>query len=311
MRDHGIGIDAATLPTIFDLFAQATRSLDRSHGGLGIELTLAKGLDRPPRRHDRRRLRAASALGTELTIRLPLHAGAQLVAAPRGARRPPAPSRCRILVVDDNEDGRKMLRKLCELQGHEVSEAADGLEAVRTRPRRAARRRLRRHRPAGHRRLRGRPPRPRPARRPLAVLIALSGYGSPEHRERAHEAGFDEHVVKPIKLANLRRIVAPASAQGVTLRGQVRSDMPQPVCPGGALSPGPCPQPRSAWSRSAIRSSTSSTPTARRTRLSRIPTRLALAPSTARRSDISAGCSIRLSTPPSDGAIRRQPAAGR
>ncbi|MFY0541472.1 response regulator [Nannocystis pusilla] len=40
------------------------------------------------------------------------------------------------------------------------------------------------------------------------VLIALSGYGSPEHRERAHEAGFDEHVVKPIKLANLRRIVA-------------------------------------------------------------------------------------------------------
>ncbi|MFZ6178118.1 response regulator [Nannocystis pusilla] len=206
VRDHGIGIDAATLPAIFDLFAQATRSLDRSHGGLGIGLTLAKGLIDL---HGGT-ITAASdglGLGTELKIRLPLHAGSELVAAP-ASEPPPAPSRRRILVVDDNEDGRKMLRKLCELQGHEVSEAADGLEGVRTalaeRPdvafvdiglpgidgyevARRVRAQLDGHSP---------------------VLIALSGYGSPEHRERAHEAGFDEHVVKPIKLANLRRIVA-------------------------------------------------------------------------------------------------------
>ncbi|MDC0667133.1 response regulator [Nannocystis radixulma] len=208
VRDHGIGIDARTLPTIFDLFAQATRSLDRSHGGLGIGLTLAKGL---VDLHGGT-IAATSAglgLGTELRIRLPLHAHGELVAAPV-KEEPAAPGRRKILVVDDNEDGRKMLRKLCELHGHEVSEAADGLEGVRRaladRPdvafvdiglpgidgyevARRVRAQLDGHSP---------------------LLIALSGYGSPEHRDRAHEAGFDEHIIKPIKLANLRRIVGAA-----------------------------------------------------------------------------------------------------
>jgi signal transduction histidine kinase len=212
VRDAGIGIAPAALPTIFDLFAQEPTSLARSRGGLGIGLTLVKVL---VELHGGSVHVESEGLGHGTTFRfdLPLHAGPEAAAAPlaSAATAPPAeaadPSRCRVLVVDDNEDGRQMLRALCELDGHAVTEAADGLEAV-------------------ERALADRPDLAfvdiglpeidgyEVARRVRAQagrsirLIALSGYGSAEHRQRAFEAGFDDHIAKPITHDQLRGCLA-------------------------------------------------------------------------------------------------------
>jgi len=210
VRDAGIGIAPAALPTIFDLFAQEPTSLARSRGGLGIGLTLVKAL---VELHGGSIHAMSDGLGHGTTFRfdLPLLAGREEAAA-KGAEGAEAakaavPTPCRVLVVDDNEDGRQMLRALCELDGHQVTEAADGLEAVE---------RVFADRPDiafvdiglpeidGYevaRRVRAQ------AGQPIR-LIALSGYGSAEHRERAFEAGFDDHIAKPITHAQLRGCLA-------------------------------------------------------------------------------------------------------
>jgi signal transduction histidine kinase len=210
VTDHGIGIDAATLPQVFELFAQAQTSLDRARGGLGIGLTLVKAL---VELHggDVRAASPGLGRGTTMTIQLPIPA---VVAAARPRTQAPSPSAppaaCSVLVVDDNEDGREMLRCLCELLGHTVVEAGDGEDgvarALESRPDIAfidiglptidgyeVARRLR----AGLG-----PNAPR--------LVALSGYGSEQHRALAIEAGFDIHIAKPIDAAQLRRELAAA-----------------------------------------------------------------------------------------------------
>ncbi|HEX3764619.1 MAG TPA: hybrid sensor histidine kinase/response regulator [Kofleriaceae bacterium] len=208
VRDHGIGIDAQTLPSVFELFAQAQTSLDRSHGGLGIGLTLVKAL---VELHGGQ-IEAASVgtgHGTTITVRLPLRM-ARSAAEPVAAAPAPDPGACSVLVIDDNEDGREMLRCLCELHGHRVLEAGDGeagvVCAIEGRPDIAfidiglptidgyeVARRVRAKLGAAT---------PR--------LVALSGYGSHEHRARALEAGFDAHVAKPIDIVHLHREIAAA-----------------------------------------------------------------------------------------------------
>jgi len=215
VRDHGIGIDGATLPAVFELFAQAQTSLDRSRGGLGIGLTLVKTL---AELHGGRVHAASDGLGrgTEMTVRLPVHEGVVAI-EDRGSARVVAPlpvvepSGCSVLVIDDNADGREMLRCLCELLGHRVVEADDGEDgvarAIEQRPDIAfvdiglptidgyeVARRVRA-------KLGAQTPR----------LVALSGYGSDEHRARALEAGFDIHIAKPINLAQLRQQIAVAT----------------------------------------------------------------------------------------------------
>ncbi len=206
VRDQGIGIDPAMLESVFDLFAQASVSLDRASGGLGIGLTLVKAL---VEQHDGR-VRADSegrGRGTTFTIELPLQ---DAPAATMSEANPRAEHEAtRILIVDDNADGREMLRLMCELRGHAVAEAEDGHEGI-------------------ERALADRPDLAivdiglpsidgyEVARRLRAELgsnihlVALSGYGTAEHRARATAAGFDEHVAKPIDVERLDHVIARA-----------------------------------------------------------------------------------------------------
>ncbi len=213
VRDNGAGIDPEMLPHVFDLFTQADRSLDRSQGGLGIGLTLVRSLVE----HHRGRVQAFSAgpgLGSEFVIHLPLldqPIAQQMIAlrvplveaaAPTVAIRPAL----RILVVEDSQDTRETLRELLELDGNAVDVAEDGPTGLA---------RVLAERPdvalvdVGLPRLDGYQvaSRLREALGQSIVLVALTGYGAPEDRQRAQEAGFDAHLVKPVDLVRLREVL--------------------------------------------------------------------------------------------------------
>jgi PAS domain S-box-containing protein len=204
VRDDGVGIDPELLPRIFDLFVQATRSLDRTHGGLGIGLTLVSRL---VKLHGGSVEVRSEGLGhgSEFVVRLPtlLEPPAPVPVAPLSDRGGREPSR-RILVVDDNTDSARSMAVLQTRRGHLTRTAFDGADALAV----AAEflpevvlldiglpgmdgyevaRHLRKM-PA----LAG------------VLLIAMTGYASPEDRRVAKEAGFDEHLAKPVDLDTLR-----------------------------------------------------------------------------------------------------------
>jgi two-component system, sensor histidine kinase len=119
------------------------------------------------------------------------------------------PPPCKIVVVDDNEDGRFLLRCLCELRGHVVTEAADGIEGlartIEVEPDIA-------FVDIGLPGMDGyevaRQVRASSAGTVRPYLVALSGYSSAEHRDRAYAAGFDEHIAKPMGVEQLEAVVA-------------------------------------------------------------------------------------------------------
>jgi signal transduction histidine kinase len=204
VEDNGMGIAPDLLPRIFDLFVQGQQTLDRSRGGLGIGLTLARRL---VELHGGT-LRAASdgpGRGSVFTVRL------QAIPAPEKTAADPSPDgqtkRRRVLIIEDNADSREMYRKVLELEGHEVLEAADaarGLELLKCEQPEIAfidiglpglngyevARRFRAE--AGVRKV---------------MLVALTGYGSLTDRERSREAGFDHHLVKPVSREMLRTLL--------------------------------------------------------------------------------------------------------
>jgi signal transduction histidine kinase/ActR/RegA family two-component response regulator len=194
VRDNGVGIPREMLSRIFDLFAQAEPLTARTQGGLGIGLTLVKSL---VEMHGGTVVARSGGRGTgsEFEVRLPA------VAAPNADALPspgtvPARSR-RVLIVEDNVDTREMLRRVLELDGHEVQEAADGAQGVEmalaTRPEVVIV-------DIGLPRLDGY----QVARRLRAglgtapLLIAVTGYGQTEDRRLSRDAGFDVHLVKPV-----------------------------------------------------------------------------------------------------------------
>jgi signal transduction histidine kinase/CheY-like chemotaxis protein len=215
--DDGVGIAPELLPRIFDLFAQAPVSLDRAQGGLGIGLTLVRALVE---------LHAGSVAadsagrgrGSTFTVRLPLAepaaAAAPDSAAPDLSRATDgtAPEVLRVLVVDDNEDAADSVRELLTvLLGHHAEVAYGGAVALQIAPDLdpdlllldlglpemdgyELARRLRR------------------MVRPSARFVALTGYGSEDDRRRTREAGFDEHLVKPLMLEDLKAAVRRAAA---------------------------------------------------------------------------------------------------
>jgi signal transduction histidine kinase/CheY-like chemotaxis protein len=207
VRDTGTGIAPDLLPRVFDLFAQGERSLDRSQGGLGLGLTLVRSLVHLHEGH----VEAFSeglGRGATFTVRLPrIEPPSVAAAAPVEAADAPSPRR-RVLVVEDNPDGREMLRVLLGLYGHEVHEAEDGPAGVE---------RALSLRPDvaiidiglpgldGYevaRRVRG------TAEGMRIKLVALTGYGQDDDRARAQAAGFDAHLVKPVAPGHLQRVLA-------------------------------------------------------------------------------------------------------
>ena len=211
VSDTGIGIPADQLISIFDMFTQVDRSLERSQGGLGIGLTLVKRLVGMHGGSVEARSGGAGQ-GSTFVVRLPtaLDVSDVPTTVPEDTA---SASTHRILVVDDNLDSAESLAMLLELTGHQVYAAHDGqsaLEAVeRERPNVVL---LDIGLPAlnGHevcRRIRQQP------WGKATVIIALTGWGQDEDRRRSQEAGFDGHLVKPVDHERLLALLASLTGQ--------------------------------------------------------------------------------------------------
>ncbi|HWI38794.1 MAG TPA: PAS domain S-box protein [Burkholderiales bacterium] len=209
VRDNGIGIDAEMLPRIFDMFAQVPASQRRSQGGLGIGLALARAL---VELHGGR-IEAASpgrGKGSQFTVHLPVarivRASGPSTAQPRAGTV--AANRRRVLIVDDNVDAAETLQMVVSTMGHDAETVHDGRAAIEA----ACSRRpdvvlLDISMPGMDgfsvaRRLRS-----EPGLRKIRV-VALTGFGQQDDRRRTREAGFDDHLVKPVSPEDLRRLLA-------------------------------------------------------------------------------------------------------
>jgi len=209
VEDDGAGVPPDLLPRIFDLFVQGQTTLHRREAGLGIGLTLVRRLVDL----HRGRIEAASegpGRGSAFTVRLPAARPPGDAAAPAPAT-PRATVRRRVLIIEDNDDARQMLRHLLDHAGHEVHEAAEGIDglarAVALRPDAvivdiglpgldgySIARRLRETGPPG------------------VLLVAITGYGQDGDRLRSREAGFDAHLTKPVDPQALDALLAQAGA---------------------------------------------------------------------------------------------------
>jgi PAS domain S-box-containing protein len=212
VSDTGIGIPADMLSRIFELFVQGDQSLAHTSGGLGIGLTLVHRLVKL--HHGRVEARSdGPGRGSEFTVTLPLSRRPTAPAGPAldPVRCPPAS----VLLIEDNDDARQSLRALLEHEGHRVEEASDGVSGlerdVTLRPEIVlidiglpglngyeVARRIRTLRGAG------------------PILVAITGYGQVDDQRRAHEAGFDAHLTKPVsrdQLAGLLGSLAHSRAR--------------------------------------------------------------------------------------------------
>jgi PAS domain S-box-containing protein len=198
VSDTGIGIGAEMLPRIFEMFVQVNKVLDKSEGGLGIGLALAKGL---VELHGGSIEAHSAGLGSGSTfmVRLPLEQPAltRTAADAAAAAAPAVPAR-RILLADDNMDSAESLAMLLRLQGHQVEVVHDGAQALR---------RLEESVPQfalldiGMPKINGYDVARRVRAAPWGAsirLIALTGWGQEQDRRRALDAGFDHHLVKPV-----------------------------------------------------------------------------------------------------------------
>jgi CheY-like chemotaxis protein/anti-sigma regulatory factor (Ser/Thr protein kinase) len=208
VKDSGVGIDLEQFPDIFDLFTQADRSLDRAQGGLGIGLSLVQRL---VEMHAGTVEVKSEGLGcgSEFTLRLPLSAAAApaLPASPSVGIAASSTPAGQVLVVDDNVDSAEILATLLRRSGHDVQTAYTGPAALDA----AAS-----HTPDvvlldiglpglnGYevaRRLRQNP------KLDGVRLVAMTGYGQESDLQLAWEAGFDEHLVKPVDFFVVKEVL--------------------------------------------------------------------------------------------------------
>ncbi|HEU4408276.1 MAG TPA: chemotaxis protein CheB [Polyangiaceae bacterium] len=232
--DDGVGIPADMIGSVFDLFVQSARTLDRSDGGLGVGLTLVRSLVAMHGGTVSARSEGEGK-GSEFVVRLPL---APAPTAEGADHMPPLADRGgarRVAIVEDNADSREMMCHFLELAGFDCESAGDGPSGLALIERSApdvalvdvglpgmdgfeVARRVRHNPKLGH-----------------TFLIAVTGYGQPSDRTRAIEAGFDAHVVKPVQPETLVRLLArgrdPGPAEGASARERAperpRSDRPR------------------------------------------------------------------------------------
>ena len=205
VKDSGMGLSPEVLPHVFELFVQGSRTSDRAQGGLGLGLSLVQSLvalhggsvtahsDGPGK-------------GSCFSVRLPLAESPRIVETRDSVEATPAiGAHTRILLVDDNADATDMLRDMLTDLGYQVAVAYDGPQAL------VALEQFQAdvavidiglpvmdgYELAGHIR-RG---------SQVARLIAMTGYGQPADRARSSEAGFDDHLVKPVDVAALLHVI--------------------------------------------------------------------------------------------------------
>ncbi len=209
VKDDGIGIPPAMLHRVFDMFTQVDRTLERTTGGLGIGLSLVKGLVEMHGGTIEARSEG-EGMGSEFTLRLPVVTPDVTVADPTNGRGQEVvtPDRRRILVVDDNTDSADLFGVFLERLGNEVRTAYDGeagmLEAENFRPDVV-------FCDIGMPKMNGyevaRRLREQPWSREM-LLVALTGWGQEDDRKKSSDAGFDFHLVKPVEPAALKRLLA-------------------------------------------------------------------------------------------------------
>ena len=217
VKDDGIGIDAATLPRLFDIFFQADASLERSQGGLGIGLSLVRSVVElhggSVTAHS-----AGKDKGSEFIVHVPALQMAASVQPQKtntdeSAR---AATARRVLVVDDNSDAAESLAVFLQLGGHSVRTACDGFEAVKA---------AETFRPdvilldvgmpnmngyEACRRIR------ETAWGKSMTVIAQTGWGQEDDKRRTREAGFDDHLVKPVDpFAVMKLLAGPKKGRGM------------------------------------------------------------------------------------------------
>ncbi|MGK5025463.1 PAS domain S-box protein [Janthinobacterium sp. RB2R34] len=211
VRDSGMGIPTADLPTVFEMFTQVGQNMGRAQGGLGIGLSLVRRL---AELHGGS-VSAASAgagMGSTFTVRLPL--AAQAPAASENGTPHPLPTAAvpfRVLVVDDNVDAADTLAAVLGIMGHTTQVVHDGAQALAVTPEFLPQvvfldiglpgmngydvARALRQTPAGVH----------------TVLIALTGWGAEEDRSQSSAAGFDHHLTKPANLHAIGELLATIS----------------------------------------------------------------------------------------------------
>ena len=210
VADNGAGLPAELVPSVFDLFTQVNRTLDRSQGGLGIGLSLVKRLTEL---HGGSVSAASEGIdrGSTFTIRLPIHAAPDTAfAGDDAAARAVADSgkRLKVLVVDDNPDVADSLAVLLSARGHVIRTeyaGASGLEAAEEFEPHIVFCDIGMPGIDGHqlaRTLRANP------RFSATLLVAVTGWGSEDHQRRTRQAGFDLHLTKPASLEAVDAILA-------------------------------------------------------------------------------------------------------
>jgi len=200
VADNGVGIPHEMLPRVFDLFTQVGQNMDRAQGGLGIGLALVKKL---VELHGGTVTAASAGRGSTFTVRLPIGNVAAAAAAPETAK----PKGSCVLIVDDNLDGAESLAMVLKLGGHTTRIAHSGVAALDAAaafdPDVVL---LDIGLPGGMngydvaRALRN--------RGSTATLVALTGYGSDDDRQRSRDAGFDHHLTKPVELTQIEALLA-------------------------------------------------------------------------------------------------------